>query len=164
MKKLLLIFALISSLSAQDITPNPNPAKYHSKTYAFIFGADNGSALATADIQPQKSIASIDFASTVTQVVILVDAGASTVQVGYRNNGSTTAISPVLTPATVSGITDKVACANVGGTTLTIQGNSVTCSTLTNTALAAGVWIETIGGAADATTKRMSIAVTITVN
>jgi hypothetical protein len=100
----------------------------------------------------------------VAQVIVLVDAGASTMQLGYRHNGSTTAITPTLTPASVSGITDHVACANAGGTAITVEGNSVTCSTLTNTSLTAGDFIETIGGAADGTSKRMSIAMTFTPN
>jgi hypothetical protein len=137
-----------------------------SKTCSMIFGSNNssGSALATADIQPQHSECDISQDWTVTTVIVYVDAGASTVQVGYRNNGSTTAISPVLTPATVSGITDPVACANTGGTAITLQGHSVTCSTLSNTALTAGDAIETIGGAADTTSKKMSVFTRITVN
>jgi hypothetical protein len=106
----------------------------------------------------------VDAASTVAQVIVLVDAGASTMQLGYRHNGSTTAITPTLTPASVTGVTDHVACANAGGTAITIEGNGVTCSTLTNTSLTAGDFIETIGGAADGTSKRMSIAMTFTLN
>lgn len=83
---------------------------------------------------------------------------------GYRHNGSTTAISPTLTPASVTGITDHIACANAGGTSITIEGNSVTCSTLTNTALTAGDFVETIGGAADGTSKLMSISMTFAPN
>src|SRR5208282_5559876 len=81
-------------------------------------------------------------------------------QLAYRHNGSTTALTGTLTPATVSGITDKVVCANTAGTAITIEGNSVTCATLSATALTAGDWIETIGGAADGTSNRMSIAAT----
>ena len=144
----------------------PGTGTTQQKTCAMIFGSDNssGSALATADIQPQRSECDISQDWTVSAVIVYVDAGASTVQVGYRHNGSTTAISPVLTPATVSGITDQVACANAGGTAITLQGHSVTCSTLSNTALTAGDAIETIGGAADSTSKKMSVFTRITVN
>ena len=69
-----------------------------------------------------------------------------------------------LTPASVTGITDHIACANAGGTSITIEGNSVTCSTLTNTALTAGDFVETIGGAADGTSKLMSISMTFAPN
>ncbi len=94
--------------------------------------------------------------------IVMVDAGASTAEVGYRHNGSTTAITGVLTPAVVSGITDPVACANVGGTAITIEGHSVTCSSLSAINLTVGDYIETIGGTADGTTARMSIALTFT--
>lgn len=134
------------------------------RTCTQIIGQDNGTALATADIQPQKSQCKIPYNATATEVDVLVDSGASTVNVGYRHNGSTTAISGVLTPATVSGITDNVACANTAGTAVTIEGHSVTCSVLTNTALTAGDWTETIGGAADGTTKRVSITTTWVIN
>ena len=60
---------------------------------------------------------------------VMVDAGAVTVQVGYRHNGSTTAFTPTLTPASVTGITDHVACANAGGTVITVEGHNVTCAT-----------------------------------
>jgi hypothetical protein len=129
-----------------------------------VRGDQSASALTTGNIQPQGSLCYIDAAATVAQVILMVDAGASTMELGYRHNGSTTAITPTLTPATVSGITDHVACANAGGTAITVEGNSVTCSSLTNSALAAGDFIETIGGAADGTTKRMSISMTFTPN
>jgi hypothetical protein len=134
------------------------------RTCNIVRGDQSGSALTTGNIQPQGSLCYVDAAGTVTQVVVMVDAGASTAQLGYRHNGSTTAITPTLTPATVSGITDHVACANTSGTAITVEGNSVTCSTLSNSSLAAGDFIETTAGAADGTTKRMSIAMTFTVN
>jgi len=144
--------------SASLATPNKT------RTCDILRGDQSGSALTTGNIEPQGSLCYIDAASTVTQVIVLVDAGASTMQLGYRHNGSTTAISPTLTPASVTGITDHIACANAGGTSITIEGNSVTCSTLTNTALTAGDFVETIGGAADGTSKRMSISMTFTPN
>ena len=139
------------------------PSSSMVRTCMIVIGADNGAALVTADIQPQKSQCYVDQGSTVTQVVAMENAGASTVGVGYRHNGSVTAISPTLTPATVSGITDTVACANTGGTAITIEGNSVTCTTLSNTALTKGDFVETNAGSADATTKRVSLAITFTV-
>jgi hypothetical protein len=128
------------------------------------YGDKSGAALTTAQIQPQDAQCDIPYASTVTLVIVYVDAGASTVQVGYRDSGSPTAITPTLTPAAVSGITDPVACANVGGTAVTLQGHSVTCSSLTNTALTAHDVIETIGGTADGTSKHMMVAIESTVN
>ena len=134
------------------------------RTCNIVRGDQSGAALTTGNIQPQGSLCYIDAAATVTQVAVMVDAGASTVQVGYRHNGTTTAVTPALTPASVSGITDHVACANGSGTATTIEGNSVTCSTLSNTALTLGDFLETIGGAADGTSKRMTISVTYMIN
>jgi hypothetical protein len=144
--------------SASLATPNKT------RTCSILRGDQSGSALTTGNIQPQGSLCYVDAAATVAQVIVLVDAGASTMQLGYRHNGATAAITPTLTPASVSGITDHVACANAGGTAITIEGNSVTCSTLSNSALTAGDFIETVGGAADGTTKRMSIAMTFAPN
>lgn len=144
--------------SASLATPNKT------RTCNIIRGDQSGSALTTGNIQPQGSLCYIDAAATVAQIILMVDGGASTMQLGYRHNGSTTAISPTLTPASVSGITDHVACANSTGTSITIEGNAVACSALTNTALVAGDFVETIGGAADGTSKRMSIVMTFTPN
>jgi hypothetical protein len=144
--------------SASLATPN------RTRSCSIIRGDQSGSALTTGNIQPQGSLCYIDATATVVQVILMVDGGASTMQLGYRHNGSATAISPTLTPASVTGITDHVACANSAGTSITIEGNTVACSPLTNTALVAGDFIETIGGAADGTSKRMSIVMTFTPN
>lgn len=149
---------------ASPITSASLASPNKTRTCNIVRGDQSGSALTTGNIQPQGSLCYIDAAGTVTQIVAMVDAGASTVQIGYRHNGATTAISPTLAPASVTGITDHVACANVGGTAITIEGNSVTCSSLSNTALTLGDFVETIGGSADGTSKRMSIALTYTVN
>lgn len=120
---------------------------------------NSGTPLITGDIQPQGSQCNIPQSGTMSSVVVMVDSGASTVELGYRHSGSTTALTGLLTPATVGGITYPVVCANVAGTAQVIEGVSVTCGTLSNTALTAGDYIETIGGAADGTSEAMSIAV-----
>ena len=135
---------------------------YHGITRSCVieFGDDGASSpLATGNIQPEKSLCKVSQAAYLKEVDVMVDSGASTVQVGYRHNGSTTALTGTLTPTTVSGITDKVACANTSGTAVTIEGNSVTCGTLSATALASGDFIETLAGAGDGTSKRMTITV-----
>lgn len=120
---------------------------------------NSGTPLITGDIQPQGSQCNIPQSGTMSSVVVMVDSGASTVELGYRHSGSTTALTGVLTPTTVGGITYPVVCANVAGTAQVIEGVSVTCGTLSNTALTAGDYIETIGGTADGTSEAMSIAV-----
>ena len=149
---------------ASPITSASLAVPNKTRTCTIVRGDQSASALTTGNIQPQGSQCYIDAASTVGEVILMVDGGASSMQLGYRHNGSTTAISPTLTPATVAGITDHVACANSGGSAITIEGNSVTCSTLTNSTLNAGDFVETISGTADGTTKRMSITMTFIPN
>jgi hypothetical protein len=127
-------------------------------------GQDGGAAITTTDIQPQRSQCDIPFTAVVTTVLVKADAGASTVQVGGRHNGAAYALSPLLTPATVIGVTDKVACANTDGSAIVVDGVNVTCSTLAATGMTSGDSLETIGGAADGTTKRLSVAVMMTGN
>lgn len=134
------------------------------KTCQIIIGDDSGIPLSTGNIQPQRSQCYLYDNSTVANVILLVNSGASTIQLGYRHNGILTALSSVLTPAAVAGVTDPVACANLSGTALIIEGNSVTCGTLSNTALTAGDYIETMGGTADGTTTRVSAEVTFAPN
>lgn len=122
----------------------------------------SGTPLTTGNIQPQFSQCLIPQTGTMVSVVMMVASGASTVQLGYRHNNATTTITGVLTPAVVAGVTYPVVCANVGGSSQTIEGVSVTCGVLTNTPLTGGDYIETIGGAADGTSEAMSIAVTFT--
>jgi len=157
------------SISAGSIGSTQLAAANTIRTCAIYIGADNGSALATADIQPQKSECAADVAMTVYQIVVKADAGASTVQLAYRHSTgaaptTTNYTSAALTPATVTNITDKVACANAAGTAITIDGISVTCSTLATQTWNAGDSIETVGGTADGTTKRLAIFISATVN
>jgi hypothetical protein len=122
-----------------------------------VFGSDNGSALVTADINPQASVGQFIVAGTLTTIIVKGDAGVSTIKFGYRHTAATTSYtSAVLTLAVVAGITDTVACANVAGTAITIDGVSVTCSTLATQTMTLGDSIITNGGAADGTTKRIA--------
>lgn len=137
------------------------------KTCQITLGADGASAspLTTDQIQPQFSICKVEANSTISAVIVMANAGASTVQVSSRHLSVATPIAGPVLPVSVGGIApDKVVCANSAGTAITIEGTSVTCGVLTNTALTAGDWIETTGGAADGTTKRISIAITYTPN
>jgi hypothetical protein len=133
-------------------------------TCSVLIGSDNGDALVNGDISPQRSQCNISFVPTIAAVIVMADAGASTIRIGGRHNNTAYNISPVLTPATVAGITDKVACANTAGTPITIEGVSVTCTALTSTSMFAGDWIETVAGTADTVTKRLSTAVIMTGN
>ena len=56
------------------------------------------------------------------------------------------------------------ACANANGSGLGIDGATTCATALSNTAIAAGDWLELASGTAGGTAKRMSITVTYTVN
>jgi hypothetical protein len=128
-------------------------------------GADNGSALVTADITPQKSLGQFIVTGTLTTIIVKADAGASTIQLAYRHTGSTTNYTAaVMTPATVGGIADKVVCANAAGTAINIDGVAVTCSTLATQTMTQGDSAETVGGTADGTTKRLEVTMIYTTN
>jgi hypothetical protein len=136
------------------------------RTCTIQFGDDAASAaLTTAQIQPQKSLCSGDVAATVTKIIVKADAGAATVQLAYRHSGTTTAYTAAaLAPATVSGIADKVVCANATGSPVTIDGTVVICSTLATQTWNLGDSLETVSGATDSVTKRLAVFVTYTVN
>lgn len=139
------------------------PTSLNTVTCMIVIGDQNsGTPLSTGNLEPQGSQCYEAQNGTMVSAILMVDSGASTLQLGYRHNGVTTAITGVLTPAVVAGITDPVACANVAGTAITIEGHSVTCGTLTNTVLVQGDYIETIGGTADGTTERVSAALSFT--
>ncbi len=105
---------------------------------------NSGTPLVTGDIQPQSSQCAIAQSGVISSVVAMVDSGASTVELGYRHSGSTTAITGVLTPTVVGGVTYPVVCANAAGTAQTIEGVSVTCGTLSNTAATAGDYFQSM--------------------
>jgi hypothetical protein len=157
------------SLNSAGVTSTYLATANKTRTCAVTFGDDSAIPLLTGQIEPQKSICYADVAQTVYQILVLADSGASTVQLAYRHSSggaptTTNYTAAVLTPATVSNITDKVVCANTGGTAITVGGVSVTCSTLATGTWTQGDTIETVAGTADGTTKRMSIFVSTTVN
>jgi hypothetical protein len=154
-----------TSLNAPNVVAKFNRYVGQTKTCTIPWGTDDSTTpLTTANIQPQRSQCLINEAATLQSIVVMNKSGAASVQVGFRHGTTTTSLSGVLTPATVAGITDTVACANTGGTAMTITGVSVTCSILTNTTLAAGDVLETVGGAGDGTTVRQITHVTWTEN
>ncbi len=130
-----------------------------SRACALIFGSTGGTPLSTTQYQPQRDQCTVLQTGSVSLVIVYADAGAATVQLGYRHLGTVTALTPVLTPAVVSGSTDPVACANAGGTSITLEGRSVTCGTLSSTAVTQYDEFETIGGVADGTSAQLKITV-----
>lgn len=139
------------------------------RTCAIIIGAQGSPALVTTDITPQNSQCYADTAMTVQTIIVKVDSGASTVQLGYVHSTggaptTTNYTAAVMTPALVTNINGAVVCANAGGTAITLNGVSVTCGTLATQVWNAGDTLSVSGGVADGVTERMSIFITATVN
>ena len=158
----------ITSITATD-DPTNNRVSYtinassqavtiHS-TCMIIIGADNGSALGNADIAPQGKQCFIPAASTVVEVTVAADAGTPSVLPDKITASGTK--TDLLSGALSTAASGGVACSNAGGT-LGIDGITTCTNTLTTTALAAGVWLETDTGVAGGTAKRISIAISFT--
>jgi hypothetical protein len=153
------------TVTSSAVVPGDLSTAANTHGIGWRIGADNGSTLVTADIQPQKSFAQFIVTGTLNTIIVKADAGASTIQLAYRHTGSTTNYtSAVMTPATVGGIADKVVCSNTGGTAINIDGVSVTCGTLAASTMTQGDSVESVGGTADATTKRLSVTMIYTTN
>jgi len=127
---------------------------------SMIIGADNGPPLVNSDLGPNGNQCFIPAASTVIEVEVRADSGAPTIIVGRGGSGATVNL---LSGALMTASSGGQACSNAGGTT-GIDGTTVCAATLQNTALSAGNWLCLVGGAADGTAKRMSVAVVYTVN
>ena len=133
----------------------------------FGFGSDDAPPLTTAQIYPQGALATADQNMTVNAIILRANAGASTIQLGYRHSSggapvNTAFTGSVLTPATVSNITDTVACADAAGTAMTIDGVSVSCGALATQTWTAGDSLVTMGGTADGVTARLALEIEAT--
>ncbi|MCU1234471.1 MAG: hypothetical protein JWP63_2438 [Candidatus Solibacter sp.] len=130
------------------------------RTCMIVVGADNGTALAAADIAPQGRQCFVPAAAHVVEIGVTADAGTPAVVVARNHAGTLTDLSASLVTAGAG----APACANAAGTGAGIDG-ATTCSVqLTTTALAAGDWLETHSSVSAGTSKRMSIAITYTVD
>jgi hypothetical protein len=131
------------------------------RTCAILIGADNASAaLGNTDIAPQGRQCFVPYAATVVEIEVAGDAGTPNVVVAKNHAGSLT---DLLSGALATASAGAIACSNTGGST-GLDGATTCSSTLQNTSLAAGDYIETHSATAGGTAKRMSIFVTYTVN
>jgi hypothetical protein len=130
------------------------------RTCMMIIGADNGTALANADLGPQGRQCFVPAGSTVVEVTVAADAGTPNIIPAKNHAGSA---SNLVSSALATAGSGGIACSNTGGTT-GLDGVTTCSATLQNTSLAVGDWIELTSGTAGGTAKRMSVAVTWTVN
>jgi hypothetical protein len=149
-----------ATIAANAVTSSKMAAVNTRRTCMIIIGKDNGSSLANADVAPQGRQCYIPFAGTVVEVTVAADSGTPSVVVARNHAGTLTdLVSSALSTAASGGL----ACSNLGGTTA-IDGVTTCTNSIQNTSIAAGDWIETHTGTAGGTAKRLSIAVTYTVN
>jgi hypothetical protein len=131
-----------------------------------VIGAENGSALADADIGPQKEQCQIPFAATVYEVDVTADAGTPSAIVAIRHCtadpcASHFTVTNLVSTALLTAASGGPACSKTGATT-GLDGFTTCSATLQNTTIAQGDYIETVSGTAGGTAKRLSIAVHFT--
>jgi len=149
------------TIAANAVTSAKMAAVNARRTCSVVIGADNGSALANADIGPQGRQCFVPAAATVVEITIAGDGGVPSVLVRKNHGGTTTNLTSA---AFVTAASGGLACANAAGSGLGIDGATTCATALTATALAAGDWLELASGTADGIAKRMSITVTYSVN
>lgn len=161
---------LATTIAANAVTSAKMAAVNTRRTCTIVIGADNGAALANADIAPQLQQCQINAASTVFEIDVRADGGTPNVvaavrhcTVGACTVGANETVSDLTSSALATGTAGAAACSKTGATAG--LDTFTTCSaTLQNTSLAVGDYIETHTATAGGTAKRMSIEVHYTVN
>lgn len=152
------------------ITQGPVTSAYMSteptrRTCTMVIGADNGTALANADLGPQGQQCQFGAAGTVVEVDVNADGGTPSIQVGKMHcsassGGVCTAWtnSSFLSSALSAAASNFDACSNTGGTT-GIDTITTCSATLQNTSVVVGDWIRMVSGTAGGTAKRVTVTV-----
>lgn len=125
-----------------------------------VIGDTTGSALTNGQLGPQKRLCYIPYAATVVEITVAADGGTPNIILGRNVAGS---VSNLTSSALATAASGGIACSNTGGTT-GIDGATTCSSTLQNTALAAGSYIEAVSGTAGGTAKLMTAHVVYTVD
>lgn len=131
------------------------------RTICLPIGANNGSALADADLGPQSRQFFLPWAGTLVEQEVAADAGTPNIIVGRSRAGT---VVNTTSSALATAASGGIACSSVaGGTGL---DTATTCgSTLQNTSWNVGDWITLVSGTAGGTAKQMTACLTfITVN
>lgn len=130
------------------------------RTCMLVVGADNGLALTNSDLGPQGRQCFVPSSGTINEITVAGDAGTPNVIVGRNRAGS---IVNLVSSALATAASGGLACSKTTATT-GLDGATTCAATLQNTTLNAGDWLELVSGTAGGTAKRMSIAVTFTLN
>jgi hypothetical protein len=134
------------------------------RTCMMVVGAENGAALVDADLGPQLHQCTIDVPMSVLEIRVSADAGTPNVIIQRRTiAGTPTAL---LSSALTTAAAGAVACSKTSAAgTASYDGTTVCSTTLqNNTAMPAGTTLGLTSGTAGGTAKRMSVAVTMTID
>jgi hypothetical protein len=131
--------------------------------------ASSSSAVTNVQLGPQKHTCKIPSSSTLLEVDVESDAGSPNVIVGRRRctawTSGTCSTETVanLVSAAIASSSGFMGCSNAGGTA-GIDGSTTCASTLQNTGLNGGDWIELVSGTAGGTAKLVTVHIVYTVN
>jgi hypothetical protein len=118
------------------------------------------SAIANAQLGPQKRLCYIPAAATILELDVGADGGTPNVIVG-RNHAGT--VSNIVSAALATAGSGGIACSNIAGAA-GLDGTTTCSATLQNTALAAGDYLELVSGTAGGTAKLMTVHIIYGVN
>jgi hypothetical protein len=130
------------------------------RTCDIPIGDTSASALTNAQLGPQSRVCFIPAAATIVEMDVNADAGTPNIIIG-RNHAGT--IVNIVSAALATAAAGGIACSNTGGTT-GINGATTCSSTLQNTSLSAGDYLELVSGTAGGTAKFFVAHVVYTVN
>jgi hypothetical protein len=136
------------------------------RTCIILIGADNGSALGTTDIAPQTSQCYVPYAAHVVEIMTNGD-GTSTGAVVVASRSPANSVTDMSASLATPGSGSNRACANPAGSGTALDGTTTCTVAFTGSAtiaLTAGSWIETHTSASSGSAKRLTIAVTYTVD
>ncbi len=125
-----------------------------------LVGDTSGSAITSGQMGPQSRVCYIPAAATIVEMDVNADAGTPNVIVGVNHAGS---ISNIVSGALATAASGGIACSNTGGTT-GINGATTCSSTLQNTSMVAGDYLELVSGTPGGTAKLFAAHVIYTVN
>jgi hypothetical protein len=145
-----------AKINAGAVTSAKQSVEPTRRTFCNVIGANNGSALADADLGPQSRQQFIPFAGTLVEVEVSADAGTPNIIVGRSRAGT---IVNVTSSALATAASGGIACSNSGGTT-GLDGATTCSSTIQNTSWNVGDWITLVSGTAGGTAKEMTACLT----
>jgi len=155
-----------STIGTSDIAANAVTSAKHSvettrRTVCLPIGANNGSALADADLGPQSRQFFLPYAGTLVEMEVAADAGTPNIILGRSRAGT---VVNVVSAALATAASGGIACSSAAGGP-GLDGATTCASTLQNTSWNVGDWVTLVSGTAGGTAKEMTACLTfVTVN